>query len=314
MITGGAGFIGSHVADEYIKAGHKVIVVDNLSTGRRSNIERATTFYEVDIRSPKMDMIFKKERPDIVNHHAAQVSVPRSVAEPIVDEDINVKGLLNILEKAVKNKVKKIIFISSGGAIYGEASEYPTSEGCVPKPHSPYAISKTASELYIAYYKQMYELDYCILRYANIYGPRQISQGEAGVISIFINNLLNNQESILNHFPNEPAGMVRDYCFVSDVVAANLLALKPGESDIFNIGTGKGTNTLQLYDYIFGAIKESVPNINEALAVPKRALARPGDIRRSCLNIEKAKNVLNWEPTVDIKNGIRLTLKWWLKR
>ena len=311
MVTGGAGFIGSNVVDEYIQAGHQVVVVDDLSSGKRGNIHQKAKFYEIDIRSEDMDGIFEIERPDVLNHHAAQISVPASVSDPLLDADINIKGLLNLLVRAVKHRVKKCIFISSGGAIYGEADEYPTSEAYAPKPLSPYAVSKLASEYYLAYYSHQYGLDYTTLRYANIYGPRQIPHGEAGVVAIFMENLLNGNPSTLNHFPEDPEGMIRDYCYVGDVAKASLLALNKGNRDFFNIGTGTGTKTLELNRIIYEAVREIRPDLPVELAEPLRAMARPGDVRRSCLRVEKAENRLGWSPENDLRAGIRKTLECW---
>ena len=311
MVTGGAGFIGSNVVDGYLGAGHEVVVVDNLFTGKKENVNPAAKFYEMDIRSEEMGDVIESERPDALNHHAAQISVPVSVSDPLLDADINIKGLLNLLEKAVKYSVNKCIFISSGGAIYGEASEYPTSESYSPKPLSPYAISKLISEYYLAYYNHQYGLDYTVLRYANIYGPRQIPHGEAGVVAIFMENLLKAQPSTLNHFPDDAEGMVRDYCYVEDVVEANAMALSRGSGEFFNVGTGKGTKTLQLYRIIYEAVRELRPDIPEALFTPARELARPGDIPRSCLKVEKAENGLGWVAKTGLEEGIRRTLQWW---
>ena len=311
MVTGGAGFIGSNVADGYVQAGHQVVVVDDLSTGKKENVNPEAKFYEMDIRSEDMDGLMECERPDVLNHHAAQISVPVSVSDPLLDADINIKGLLNLLEKAVKYKVKRFVFISSGGAIYGEAAQYPTTEDYPPKPLSPYAISKLVSEYYLGYYKHQYGLDFTILRYANIYGPRQIPQGEAGVVAIFMENLLKGEPSILNHYPDDQEGMTRDYCYVGDVVEANLEALSKGNGDFFNIGTGRGTKTLELYRIIYEAVGEIRPDISEELFTPLREPARPGDVTRSCLRVEKAKNGLGWIPKTGLKEGVRRTLKWW---
>ena len=256
LVTGGAGFIGSNVVDGFIQAGHEVLVVDNLLTGKRSNVNPEARFHEMDIRSPDMNELIERDRPDILCHHAAQISVPNSVSNPIEDAEINIIGLLNLLESAVKHKVKKVIFISSGGAIYGEASEFPTSESCLPKPFSPYAVSKYSSEHYLAYYKHEYGLHYTVLRYANIYGPRQIPRAEAGVVAIFMDNLIQGKSSVLNHFPDDDEGMVRDYCYVGDVVKANLDAIEKGSGDCFNIGTGVGTKTLILYNIIYNFISQ----------------------------------------------------------
>jgi UDP-glucose 4-epimerase len=312
LVTGGAGFIGSNVVDGYIAAGHDVVVVDNLFTGKKSNLNPRATFYQTDIRSAEIEEVFAKEKPQILNHHAAQISVPASVADPLFDADVNLRGFLNLLEKAVKHNTRKVVFISSGGAIYGEAGEYPTSETYSPKPLSPYAISKFCSEHYLAYYRHQHGLEYTILRYANIYGPRQIPQGEAGVVSIFLTNLLEGKPSILNHFPGEPEGMIRDYCFVGDVVKANLKALAQGGGDLFNVGTGKETRTLDLYHVIYEAVREIQPGLSHALSSLSAQSARPGDIKRSCLVVGKSKQGLGWAPETDLATGIRLTLQWWL--
>lgn len=310
LVTGGAGFIGSNVVDGYIQAGHEVLVVDNLLTGKRSNVNPEARFYDLDIRSTDVAELIGSERPDVLCHHAAQISVPESVSNPVQDADINIIGLLNLLESAVKHNIKKVIFISSGGAIYGEAAEYPTSEACHPKPFSPYAVSKYSSEHYLAYYKHQYGLDFTTLRYANIYGPRQIPHAEAGVVAIFMDNLLNGEPSVLNHFPDDDEGMVRDYCYVGDIVKANLNVLEKGSGDYFNIGTGLGTKTLALYNVVFKAFKELRPGVSEKLATPVKKMARPGDLTRSCLVVEKARRILGWVAETDLEEGIRKTLDW----
>lgn len=310
LVTGGAGFIGSNVVDGYIDAGHEVLILDNLYTGKRSNVNPQARFYELDIRSPEAAEVIFKEQPDILNHHAAQMSVPVSVSDPGFDADVNIRGFLNLLEAAVKSGVKKVVFISSGGAIYGEADEYPTSESYIPKPLSPYAITKYSSEHYLAYYRHQYGLDYTTLRYANVYGPRQIPHGEAGVVAIFMNNLMEGNPSMLNHFPEDDRGMVRDYCFVGDVVSANLAALNRGDGDFFNIGTGQGTKTGDLYETILNAMKETGRPVSEKIFEMKKQLARPGDLKKSCLIIRKAADILAWKPKVQLNAGIRETLRW----
>lgn len=312
LVTGGAGFIGSHVVDGVINKGHEALVVDNLYTGKRTNVNPAARFYELDIRSPETTALIKREKPDVINHHAAQMSVPASVSDPQFDADVNIKGLLNLLEAAVEAGVQKVVFISSGGAIYGEASEYPTSEGCAPTPLSPYAITKYTSEHYLAYYRHQYGLEYTTLRYANIYGPRQIPHGEAGVVAIFMNNLVKGTPCTVYHFSKAPSGMVRDYCYVGDIVRANLLALTKGSCDVFNIGTGVGTHTLDLYHIIFEAFQD-IREVPKELRSPHKATARPGDLTRSCLMVEKARETLGWAPEVDLRTGIRKTLAWRLK-
>lgn len=308
LVTGGAGFIGSNVADGYIEAGHDVSVVDNLYTGKKGNVNRAARFYELDIRSERLGEVFEKERPETVSHHAAQISVPESVANPAFDAEVNVLGFINVLQCSIKYGVKKIIFISSGGAIYGEAGEYPTSESYMPQPLSPYAITKLVSENYLEFYRHQYGLDYTVLRYANVYGPRQIPKGEAGVVSIFIENILSKKQSVIYHFPEDPDGMERDYCYVGDVVKANIIALEKGSAGIFNIGTGVPTKTSELYNAVYG----SLDNPDTGIRNPARAPARQGDIRRSCLSIGKARTHLGWTPSVSLKEGIRQTLDWYL--
>ncbi len=310
LVTGGAGFIGSNVVDGYIDAGHEVLILDNLYTGKRVNVNPQARFYEMDIRSREAAKVILDEQPDILNHHAAQMSVPASVSDPGFDADVNIGGFLNLLEAAVKTGIKKVIFISSGGAVYGEAEEYPTSESYLPKPLSPYAITKYSSEHYLTYYRHQYGLDYTTLRYANVYGPRQIPHGEAGVVAIFMNNLIEGNPSVLNHFPEDDRGMVRDYCFVGDVVAANVAALNKGSGDFFNIGTGKETKTFDLYGEILSAVQAAGSTVPEELLHMRKQLARAGDLKRSCLTIEKASRILGWKPKVQLKEGIRETLKW----
>ena len=306
LVTGGAGFIGSNVVDKYIESGYDVIVVDNLSTGFKHNVNSKAKFYELDIRDKKLENIFREEKPDIVNHHAAQISVPVSVKDPELDASVNVIGFLNILQNCVKYKVKKVIFISSGGAIYGEALEYPTTENYSPLPLSPYAINKYVAEKYLYFYLHQYGLNYIVLRYANVYGPRQIPYGEAGVVSIFITNFIEGKQSYLYAFENEPDGMIRDYVFVKDVVEANVLALTKGDLEFFNIGTGKEITTGYLYREISKQMNKNVE--------PVRAGARPGDIRRSCLNIEKARKLLGWKPEFLLEEGIQETINFFVNK
>jgi len=313
LVTGGAGFIGSHVVDGYVLKGYEVVVVDNLSSGKWENINRKAKFYLADIREKDIiEKIFEKEGIDIVNHHAAQISVPLSVQNPLLDAEINVLGLINILELSVKYRVKKIIFISSGGAIYGEADEYPTTENYPPKPLSPYAITKFVCEKYLYYYNHQFGLDFTVLRYANVYGPRQIPHGEAGVVSIFMTKLLKGEKCTIYAYKDEMEGMKRDYIYVKDVVKANILALTRGSKDIFNIGTGIPTSTEALFSNIFVTMKRMC-NIPDELRITNKAPERPGDIRRSCLNISKAKKYLKWEPDYDLNQGIKETAIWQIK-
>jgi len=313
LVTGGAGFIGSNVADGFLKEGHQVVVVDNLYSGKMENLNPAVKFYKEDVRSSEIEGIIAAERPDIINHHAAQMSVPASVEDPIFDADVNVKGILNLLQNAVKYKVGKFIFISSGGAVYGDAKEYPTSEKYAPVPLSPYAITKFVSEYYLNYYRHQFGLKYTILRYANVYGPRQIPHGEAGVVAIFMSNLWSAKGSNLYHFQDDDLGMIRDYCYVGDIVKANIRALTTGENDFFNIGTGIETRTQELYDVIFKAVKEKRPELPDELSKLTKFASRAGDIPRSCLVAKKAKDLLGWTPETNLASGIRSTLNWYIQ-
>lgn len=300
LITGAAGFIASHVADAYINLGHEVVIVDNLSSGYMLNINSKAKFYQLDVCSPDIEKVFASEKPDIVNHHAAQISVPTSVKEPLFDAKINVIGFINVLDNCVKQNVKKVIFSSSGGAIYGEAEEYPSTENCPVKPLSPYAINKKVSEDYLYYFKHQFGLDYIVLRYANVYGPRQVSNGEAGVVSIFIEKLLANQQPFLYAYPEEPDGMIRDYVYVRDVVAANVKVLDTGSGEAFNIGTGTETTTGALYSEIARQMHSGIK--------PMKGPARAGDLHRSLLNCEKANRILQWEPQYTLVQGIAETI------
>ena len=316
LVTGGAGFIGSHVVDEYINLEHEVVIIDNLSTGKKENLNPKAKFYKVDIRSDKVDEIFRKEKPEIVNHHAAQISVRTSVENPVLDADCNILGTLKLLENSIKYKVRKFIFISTGGAIYGDTEEYPTSENATPSPLSPYGISKLTCEKYLYFYKLINNLDFTVLRYSNVYGPRQIPHGEAGAISIFIENILSNKISKLYHYDDdkEGEGMERDYCYVKDVVASNVLALNKGSGEVINIGTGIPTKTSKIYDLIYKNISSRVKITNCALKKPVRAGPRIGDLKKSCLNIDKAKKILGWEPKYSLETGIKETVEWFVAR
>lgn len=312
LVTGGAGFIGSHVVDSYIAEGHEVSVVDNLITGKKENLNPSAKFYLMDIRSELLQDIFKRERPEIVNHHAAQISVPVSVENPKLDAEVNVLGLINLLECSVKYGVRKIIFASSGGSMYGEASVIPTPEDYPAMPASPYAISKYISEHYLNFYRNQYGLGFSVLRYSNIYGPRQIPYGEAGVVAIFIEKLLKGEVPTIYHYEEEPGGMIRDYCYVEDVVKANILALKSSSGEAFNIGTGIGTITSALYRSILSLVRNYGYAKDPIFDEPLKGPARPGDIRRSTLDTRKAKTLLGWSVEHDLKAGLIKTLKWYL--
>ncbi len=309
LLTGGAGFIGSNVVDGYIEAGHEVVIIDNLFTGRTENINHAARFYLLDVRSEEVEKVFAIERPDIVNHHAAQMSVPASVEDPFFDADINIMGLLNLLENSVRFGVKKFIFISTGGAVYGEKDDIPTPETEAPEPLSPYAITKLSSEYYLKFYRNHYDLDYTVLRYANIYGPRQVPHGEAGVVAIFMKQLRDSVVPKIYNYPEAPDGMTRDYCYVGDAAKANILALSSGHGETINIGTSLETTTGTLYREILDIMRSHGLANDKKFDSPLRGAARPGDLRRSALDISKAAAVLGWSPEYDLKQGLQETIK-----
>lgn len=300
LVTGGAGFIGSHIVDRLVLEGHDVVVVDNLSTGKERNINKAAHFYKVDILHPKVEKIIKKEKPEVISHHAAQMDVRRSVADPLFDAQVNILGLVHLLEYAVKYGTRHIIFASSGGAVYGEQSQFPATEQHPTFPVSPYGISKLAGEKYLFFYKQNSGLDYTTLRYANVYGPRQDPFGEAGVVAIFTQKMLRNEQAVING-----NGMqTRDYVFVDDVVEANMMAIhaRPVHTDTFNVGTGKETSVNQLFK-ILQSLTDSP--LKEIHGPEKR-----GEQVRSSLDFSRIHKFLDWEPKVPLKIGLEKTVNY----
>lgn len=300
LVTGGAGFIGSNIVDRYVQLGHRVSVVDNLSTGDRNFVNKAAAFYRTDIRNrSEIEKIMAKEKPDIINLHAAQISVRKSVEDPAGDADINLLGLLSMLESARKNRVKKVIFASSGGVVYGEASAVPTPESYTPLlPTSPYGVSKLASEYYLSFYEKTYKMAYVALRYANVYGPRQNPHGEAGVVAIFTKKLLGRSLPTINGDGKQ----TRDYVFVGDVVAANERALEYPGSGSFNIGTGIETDV----NGIFQSLKRITGSKVEAVHGPAKA----GEQQKSCLDNRLAGKILNWKPRVLLNEGLEQTVSY----
>jgi len=302
LITGGAGFIGSHVTDAYVEQGHDVVVIDNLSTGFRKNVNSRAHFVEMDIQDQGRFDLFEKEKFDVVNHHAAQMDIRLSVTDPTFDARNNILGTINLAEAAVRNDVKKFIFISSGGAIYGEQDYFPADEAHPTRPLSPYGIAKLTGEKYLYYYNKTYNLNFINLRYANIYGPRQSPHGEAGVVAIFSSKLMKNETPIINGDGKQ----TRDYVFVADVVQANIKALNYNQSDYFNIGTGIETDVNELFHFL--------NRFNGDKTEEKHGPGKPGEQLRSVLNNKKAKELLNWQPTVQLEVGLKKTFEFFKLR
>jgi UDP-glucose 4-epimerase len=303
LVTGGAGFIGSNVTDRYISAGHPVVVIDNLTTGKMKNLNPQARFYQADIRDPGVDEIFAHEKPDVVNHHAAQIDVRKSVQDPVFDASVNILGMLHLLEKAIRHGVRRFIFASSGGAMYGDQPEdaAPAGEETPLRPVSPYGVAKATGELYLHYYKVVHGLEYVALRYGNVYGPRQDPFGEAGVVAIFTEKLLADGQPIING----DGLQTRDYVFVEDVAAANLLALHPQVSGSFNIGTGLEKNVNELFRGLLQMMGKSAPEIHGP--------AKAGEQRRSVLNCIRAQTGLGWEAKVSFEEGLRRTVEYFKK-
>ena len=302
LITGGAGFIGSHVADALIRAGHTVAIVDDLSTGNRAWLPPKAVFYELDIRSEELGKVFAAERPDAVSHLAAQASVGRSVTDPAFDASVNIGGGLNLLDCCRRFDVRRMIYSSSGGAGYGDTDQIPTSEDHPIRPASPYGITKVAMEQYLEAWGALWGLTGVSLRYANVYGPRQNPHGEAGVVAIFCSRLLAGQPLVING----DGLQTRDFVHVSDVAAANLLALE--RTDVagqVNIGTGVETSVNAICD----GLRKAAGSRVETVHAPKR----PGEQRRSCLSPKLAERLLGWRPTVRLDDGLAQTLEHFRK-
>ena len=298
LVTGGAGFIGSTLVDKLLEEGHEVVVVDNLSSGRQEYLDPRVRFYKEDIRSAALAEILEKERPEVVYHLAAQIDVRVSVADPRLDNDINLLGGINLLENCRLYGVKKIIFASTGGAIYGETDLVPTPESAPAYPLSPYGIHKLALEKFLNFYYQVYGLDYTILRFANVYGPRQFKGGEAGVVAIFIDNAVKEQPS--RQFGD--GRQTRDFVYVGDVAAALSRAKEVEYHGEINIGSGRETSLLELRAGIEKALGREI-----AVSVEP---GKAGEQRRSCLSRQRALEVLGWEPQISLEEGVKRTIRW----
>lgn len=297
LLTGGAGFVGSHVADSLLAGGHEVAIIDDLSRSKRNNVPKDAIFYEADFRD--CAETFENFKPEAVCHHAAQIDVRRSVEKPVADQEANTGGTLQLLESCVEHGVERVVFASTGGAIYGEQQEFPAREEHPQRPLSPYGISKMAAEHYLRFYGAQHGLSCISLRYANVYGPRQDPHGEAGVVAIFAGRLSKNESCVINGDGEQ----TRDYVYVEDVAQANLLALEPDiPSTAYNIGTGTETSVNELY--------ATMAELSDSQLLPEYKAAKPGEQLRSSIDPEKAARVLGWRPRTGLSRGLAKTLDY----
>ncbi|WP_374187732.1 NAD-dependent epimerase/dehydratase family protein (plasmid) [Priestia aryabhattai] len=301
LVTGGAGFIGSHIVEQLLEEGYQVVVVDNFSTGKKSFLPRNISIYKVDIQSTELEQIFKEEKPEIVIHTAAQIDVNSSIKDPQNDASINILGTINLLNCCSKYKVQKIVY-SSSCAVYGVTEDCSILESFPINPLSFYGISKSVAELYMNVYHSLYNLNYTILRYANIYGPRQSVTGEGGVISIFCKKILKKESPII--YGN--GEQTRDFVFVKDVAEANIKAITKGEQEIINIGCNKKTSIKELFE-LLSSLNSTLHNAPPPIKNP----TRQGDILHSRLDNTKAKTILKWEPNYSLKEGLEETINYY---
>jgi len=303
LVTGAAGFIGSHVADAYVNLGHEVVILDDLSRGARRNLNPKCRFYQCDIRDREgIEKIFLLEKPAIINHHAAQMDVRRGVREPLFDAQVNILGSINLIEAALANGAKRFIYAATAGAGYGEPKQMPVPEDYPMNPITPYGISKHTVEHYLFTFQVLYGLEYVILRYGNVYGPRQNSQGEAGVFAIFSEQILADLQPVIYGDGKK----IRDYVYISDVAAANVAALDRGTNEIFNISSGVETPDLKIFQRIRDLLGKQVE--------PRYVARRPGEIDSICLDISKAESLLQWVPSVNLSEGASKTVAYFQRQ
>lgn len=299
VVTGGAGFIASNITDAYIERGHEVHIFDDFSTGHRANLNPKATLHQIDIADSQSARLIERIKPDVLSHHAAQMDVRHSVADPSFDARVNILGFINLLEGCKNAGVKKVIFASSGGAVYGEQESFPAPESHGTQPASPYGVSKRTGELYLSCYHQTFGLPYIALRYANVYGPRQSTKGEAGVVAIFLSLLLTGKTPVINGDGKQ----TRDYVYVGDVVAANVAALASAFVGPVNIGTGVETDVVTIYHHL----RDAVGSRLQAQHGPAKA----GEQRRSCIDNRRAGEVLGWRPQVTLPEGLQRTAAYY---
>ena len=298
LVTGGAGFIGSHLVDRLVQEGHEVVVADNLSTGKRRNLNRAAEFYKRDVQGSRMESVFRRERPVVLIHLAAQMNIRRSVEDPLFDAQVNILGTLNVLDQAVRYGTRKVIFASSGGAIYGEQDVFPAPESHATRPLSPYGISKLTGEYYLAYYQRVSGIQYVSLRFSNVYGPRQDPYGEAGVVAIFTQKMLAGEQPIINGNGRQ----TRDFIYVDDVVEAHMAVLGRDIQGVYNVGTAHETTINDLY----GKLADLTKSGCKQLYGP----AKKGEQARSVVDASKLRQELGWEPRVSLDEGLARTVEY----
>ena len=298
LVTGGAGFIGSHVVDAYLEQGHDVLVVDDLSTGKRENVNPKARLFALDIRDKTLAEVIATEQPDVINHQAAKANLRESMDKPGLYADVNILGSLHLLELSRKHNVKKFIFASTGGAIYGEPEYLPADEMHPVNPLDPYGASKAAFEHYLPVYQTNYSIPFTVLRYANVYGPRQDPYGEAGVVAIFTVKMLHEEQAIINGSGEQE----RDFAYVGDVARANLLALDRGDGGFFNIGTGAGTSI----NDIFSRLRSSTGYQKQDVHGPAKA----GEVFKIYLQADRARSELGWQPTTSLEDGLHRTVEY----
>lgn len=299
LITGGAGFIGSHLVDRLIKKGNTVVIIDNLSTGDKRNINKKAIFYKMDICDVNMGKIFKKEKPKIVFHFAAKVDVKKSIDNPMEDAKTNILGSINVLENCAKCNVKKVIFSSTGGGIYGEADSIPTSENYPANPISPYGLSKLTVEHYLNYYNRVFKIPFVSLRLANVYGPRQSPRSESGVMAIFCHNIFCGRDLKINGTGRQ----TRDFVYVEDAVRSSMLAMQTKKTGVFNIATARETSI----NAVFNLVKKESGLHCKKIHIK----SRKGEQKRSCLSYLKFKKAFNWQPQYSLKQGVKNTIAWY---
>ncbi len=302
LLTGGAGFIGSHIGDMLIEEGHSVTVLDDLSSGKECNIPPGADFVKMDIRDKAVSKLWEEKKFDILVHLAAQMDVRRSVDDPVFDSNVNIGGTINLLEAGRENGLTKVVFTSTGGAGYDDNVPFPTPETSPARPVSPYGISKISTELYLRFYRKQYGISYIALRLANVFGPRQNPHGEAGVVAIFTKRMLTGEKAIIHG----DGLQTRDYVYCKDVSRAVKLALSYDKSDSFNIGTSKETNVVE----IFHAVRKAADSDMEELHGP----AMPGEVRRSVLDCSLAEKELNWKPLISMEQGMEETVEFFRRQ